>query len=659
MRSITITTRTVYIFLTLVGLAVYCNSFRVPFQYDDFHFLREQINLKSFPLFFDWITQSYGGLTGGRTFLLFTFYLNYAISGLDTFGYHIANLFIHIATAMLFYVLLATYVDTEKDDQYHVKSILAATLFLVHPIAVESVTYISSRSSGLSAFFVLATMLLFFKATRGAFRLVPYLLSILCFLLGLATKEAALVTPVLLLLFDRYFPSDHKETVRARIKYHLPFWIIIAAGAFGFIRQVIVHPEMYDRPWPVHLLTEGKAVVEYLWLLIFPAGLTIDHGLRESLSFDWPALRAIIIIAGLFFLAFLMRKKNRVLSFSLLWFFVNVAPFFIVRLSDYMAERWVYAASLGFALGMSEALLIVVRRHRRTGIAVILGIIVLWGTLTLMRNAVFQDPLALWADAARKAPEKSRPYTNLCGAYLERGNITMAVQMCSTAVEKGSDDDETYINLSSAHFYNRDMKKAEAILLSRSRTSTNSVYHYNLGIIYSREKEYDKAISQFQQVLKKKPNSLAAYASIGEIYLELNDKKKADEYYRMAIQQIPQSGEDYLLMAVGYSQLGQPEKVSECFSRALRTEPLNINIRLAIANEYFIRKMYAEAYRHYSIIARLAPNSSVAPIGMGKAMLGKGDLEEAKKQFTRALSLVPQDSPEREDLLKMLKKAGA
>lgn len=642
-----------------MGLAAYCNSFRVPFQYDDFHFLREQINIKSFPLLLDLISQNYSGITGSRAFLLFTFYLNYAISGLDTFGYHITNLFIHIASAMLFYSLLSTYVDAEKDDQYHARSILAATLFLVHPIAVESVTYISSRSSGLSAFFILSTMLLFFKATRGTFRPMLYLLSILCFLLGLATKEAALVTPVLMLLFDLYFPSDHEGTIRARIKYHLLFWAIIAVGAFGFIRQVIVHPEMHDRPWLVHLLTEAKAVVEYLRLLIFPAGLTIDHDLRESLSFDWPALRAILIIAGLFVIAFLLRKKNRVLSFSLLWFFVNVAPFFIVRLGDYMAERWVYAASLGFALGMSEVLLIVVRRYRRAGIAFILGIIVLWGALTLMRNAVFQDPLALWADAARKAPEKTRPYTNLCGAYLERGNIPLAIQMCSTAVEKGSDDDETYINLSSAHFYNHDMKKAEAILLSRSRISQLSTYHYNLGIIYSREKKYHEAIQEFQQVLKKKPRNLAAYASIGECYLLLNDRKKADEYYRKTIQQIPQSGEDYLLLAVSYSQLGQPEKVSECFSQALRTEPLNVNIRLVIANEYFVRKMYAEAYRHFSIMAKIAPNLAAAYIGMGRAMLEQGDLKEARKQFTRALSLVPQGSPEQEDLVKLLKKAGA
>src|SRR3990172_7184379 len=104
MHSIVIRKRTVFIFLTLTGLLAYVNSFSVPFHYDDFHFLKEQVIIKSFPLYLDWITGNYASIITSRALLLFTFYLNYLAGGLDTFGYHLVNLGIHIAVAFLFYL---------------------------------------------------------------------------------------------------------------------------------------------------------------------------------------------------------------------------------------------------------------------------------------------------------------------------------------------------------------------------------------------------------------------------------------------------------------------------------------------------------------------------------------------------------------------------
>ncbi|MDO9288473.1 MAG: hypothetical protein Q7T83_06745, partial [Thermodesulfovibrionales bacterium] len=113
MSRITIRKRTVFIFLTLIGLLAYFNSFGVPFHYDDISFLREKAIIKSSALFSQWIKEDYSRIISGRAFLLFTFFLNYVINGLDTFGYHIVNLLIHISTAFLFYLLLAGYVDRD------------------------------------------------------------------------------------------------------------------------------------------------------------------------------------------------------------------------------------------------------------------------------------------------------------------------------------------------------------------------------------------------------------------------------------------------------------------------------------------------------------------------------------------------------------------
>jgi tetratricopeptide (TPR) repeat protein len=653
MAEIIIRKRTVGIFLTLAGLFAYLNSFSVPFHYDDFHFLKERILIKSFPLFLDWITGNYSVIVTSRAFLLFTFYLNYMMNGLDTFGYHIVNLGIHIATAFAFYLLLVRYVDNQEHDRYHMKSIVAALLFLLHPINTESVTYISSRSSELSTLLMLGTMLLFFKATEKEFSILPYVFSVVFFILGLASKESAIVTPALLVLFDYYFVSRKDTGKLSRIKFHLPFWVITVTG-FVYYAGYVFHPEMYDRPWLTHLLTEIKVFAEYLRLLVVPAGLTIDHAVTASSSLDPGAMLSLTILAGLALAAYFFRNTSRVLSFSVLWFFINLTPFLANRMNDYMAERWVYAASLGFCLALGELLCVVTRRYKRAGIAVTVGIAVVFGVLTSMRNDVYGDPVTLWTDALNKAPEKNRPYTNLSAAYLERGDIDRAISIMELSMKHGNREVETFLNLAMAYYMKDDLKKAEEIMQPLKGSISAEIYYYNLGSIYKQRKEYQKALEAFAKTSEKKDYSPAVLGSIGECYKQLGNAKKAAEYYTLASKGIPQKPEDYLMIAQSYFELGEQEKGRQNLGKALLADPMNIYIRNIIATTYLEKKNYNEAYKHFSMMAKISPRYAPAYKGMGCALLEKGRPQEAKKYFRKALELLPPDSPDRQEVQELL-----
>jgi protein O-mannosyl-transferase len=658
MHSIVIRKRTLFIFFTLTGLLAYLNSFSVPFHYDDFHFLKEQIFIKSFPLYLDWITRNYAAIISSRAFLLFTFYLNYMAGGLDTFGYHLVNLGIHIAVAFSFYLLIARYVDNKENDRYHMIAILAALFFIVHPINTESVTYISSRSSELSTLLMMGTMLLFFRATERRFSILPYGFSIVLFVLGLASKESAIVTPALLILFDYYFVAgkDGNFLSLSRIKYHLPFWAMMAAG-FAFYAGSISHPEMYDRPWTTHLLTEIKVFVEYLRLMILPVGLTIDHSVTESTSFDPRVVLSMAIVAGLLLTAYLLRNKNRVLSFSILWFFINLTPFLAMRMSDFMTERWVYAAGLGFCLALGALLFDATLRYKRIGIAMVVGISLFLGVLTIMRNDVYRDPITLWADALKKAPEKSRPYTNLSASYLERGNIDKAIAVMELSLKQGNRAIATYLNLAIAYYMKDDLKKAEEIMLTLKGSISEELYYYNLGSIYKQKKEYQKAIETFAKASEGNNYSPAVFGSIAECYKQLGNKKKAAEYYSAAAKGIPQKSEDYLMVAQSYFELGEPEKGREIMNKALLADPMNIYIRNIIATTYLEKKNYNEAYKHYSIMSKMSPGYAAAYTGMGQVLLGKGSRQEAGKNFLKALELLPQDSPDRKAVQDLLDRS--
>ncbi|MBI4684567.1 MAG: hypothetical protein HY755_05160 [Nitrospirae bacterium] len=713
--KITVRKRTIFIFLTLIGLLAYFNSLSAPFHYDDISFLRENTFIKSFQLFLNWITGAYSRLITGRGFLLFTFYLNYLINGLDTFGYHLVNLFIHISVAFLFYLLMARYVypslslrdlppthpspsrgegkggggiatPSARNDKWQsglnnrsVVPILAAVLFLIHPINTESVTYISSRSSGLSAFFILASMLCFFRATslpypplgkggqeegKNKFHLAFYFLSLLFFLIGLSTKEAAIVTPLLMVLFDLYFisDSDNGRNFKSRFKYHLPFWLIILAGSF-YYSGYITRPAMYNRPWLTHILTELKVFVEYLRLLILPVGLNIDHDVKALLTLDLSAVFYVAILAGLLLTAAFLKNKNKILSFSIIWFFINLAPFLLIRLEDYMAERWVYAASIGFSLGISELLVLLYLRHKKLGIFIAASAVVLLGILAYSRNNVYKDPVTLWSDAAQKSPQKARPYTNLCGAYGESGDADKAIDVCRTAINKGGRDIETYMNLATAHFFKGNLNIAETILKEMAKNITSDkeaieIYHYNLGAVYKAQKKYDIAIEEYKKIFELKPQSPAPLTHIGECYLLLGMKDNAEEYFRLATKGVAKNGDDYLMMAKSFFRINEAQKGFESLTNAVITEPLNVNIRYWVATTYLEIKNYDLAQKHFLVTIKLAPNHALAHKGMGLVMLAKGNIKDAKKYFNKALSLFSPASPEKKELLNLLENTG-
>jgi tetratricopeptide (TPR) repeat protein len=646
--------RTAFILLTLLGVLAYANSLTVPFHYDDIHFLRENSLIKSLPLFFHSLGDNYSQLITGRMFLLFTFYLNYLFSGLDTFSYHLVNLFLHIATAFLFYLLCSWYVGRPDDKQLKIKCVFAAALFLLHPIATESVTYLSSRSSVLSTFCILAALFAFFKGTVGKFRVVPYAFSLLFFCFGLSAKESAIVTPALMLLFDLSFITDRKP-FSSRVKYYVPFLGILLAASF-FYAKYLVHPEVSDRAWTTHVLTEFKVFVQYLRLLILPIGLSIYHDVRESISIDFPVILSVAITAGLLILAMLIRRKNRIMFFSILWFFINLAPLLVVKLTDFMAERWVYAASLGFAFAVSELLALVFQWQKRTAIVLSISLLVCLGTLTALRNRVYSDPVTLWTDAAGKSPGETKPFVNLCASYVERGDADNAIRMCGEAIKKGDRSDEVYINLASALFVKNDLNSAEDILTALANNAYREVYHYNLGLIYTTKKEYHKAIQEYEAILVAHPQSVTALAALGKSYRMLNQERKSRDYYSLAVKGLPQNGEDFLMLAESHFQLGEQVAGIASLNEALVTEPLNVNIRNVIASSNLAQKNYDEAYKHYAVMAKISPGMSAAYEGMGRALLAKGERAKAKRNFLKALSLLPPTAPARNELVVLLGK---
>jgi len=644
----------------LAGTLAYVNSFNVPFHYDDFYFLKENLNIKSFSIFWNWLTGDHSRVFTGRPFLLFTFFLNYKLGGLDTFGYHLLNLLIHATNAFLLYFLFFRYAETDKEKSYSLKYLIAAVLFLIHPINTESVTYISSRSSVLSGFFVLMSMLCFFRATEERLHLGFYISSVLFFILGLSTKETSIVIFPLLILFDYFFVSKNFKNLSSRLKYYFPYILLIGLLSTIYIRYITMPMPEAARPWLTHMFTELKVFTEYLKLLFIPVGLNIDHDIKPSHFIDGYVAFSLALALALISMAIFLKKKQRVISFSILWVFINMAPFLAIRLNDFMAERWVYIASIGFSIGISEILTLLTNYYRRAGIAITAVIIILFGTLTVMRNQVYASQVTLWEDAARKSQNKYRPYLNLSRAYKESGNLPLAIENAKKTIEKTGANSivvEAYINLSAAYDDMGAYKEAENALKPIEKYATDSyAYYHNLGSIYIKMQEYEKALAAFKKALTLHPASPLILYSIGLCYENFSQNEKAKEYFMLATQKIPQNAQEYTGQGISFFKLGNGKKALESFYEAVKADPLDVNVRIYLADILLGNGYYDTAFKQYLMASKISSSYAPAYKGMGKAMLAKGDLKEARGHFKKALSLLPSGSPERKELLELANK---
>ncbi len=660
MNTRSLSNRTVFIFLALLGVIVYANSLHAPFQFDDLAYLKQNPVARSFAAIGAQVAKDPTSLFTGRPFLSLTFALNYAIGGLDVLSYHLLNLLIHIANAFLLYLLFFLYAEEDRTRPVSLKYALAASLFLVLPINTESVTYISSRSSVLSTFFILAAMLFFFRATDGRFKPLQYLAGVLLFFLGLLTKEAAIILPLLLLLFDYFFIAKSGKKLLSRLRYHVPFLAIVFILSFVYVSYVTAPSLETARPWMTHVLTELRVFVSYLQLLVVPIGLTIDHDVLPSAGMDGRVLFSLCILVSLLWVAVRFRKRKPLLSLGILWFLGSLAPFLVIRLNDYMAERWVYAASLGYSIGAAEMLLVIHKRYREAGAVLIGSVMILYGAATVMRNNLYASPVLLWQDAVAKAPEKERPYINLSNAYRESGDFVRAVAYAQTGILKGQERGgaylEDYVNLAAAYQDEGDYRSAAAVLQSIEKYGAGHFdYQLDLGSVYMNMRQYTKALGAIRKALAIRPASAAALYLAGECSERLSDKGAADAFFLRATETVPTLPADYLGRCVAFTKQKAGAKASACFAEAIAMNPLDAKLQLNYAR-FFLENGYPDdAFRHYAAAARSFPGCVPAYKGMGLIMLKKGNRREAGRYLEKAASLLATDSPERKELLELIR----
>lgn len=345
--------------ISISGLLVYSNSFDCSFHFDDIRAIVENYAVHRFDLR-EIFTTSY------RPILDVTLAINYALGGLNVFGYHLVNLALHIANGIMIYFILfwtanlPSVRDIYQRRAYRI-ALYASLLFIVHPIQTQAVTYIISRSEVLAATFYLLTLLLIIKAFQVG-KKAPYLIgALISSCLGMGTKQIVATLPLTLVIYDLYFLSNGDwKILKSHYKIHLAMFstlgVVIYLNTFNLEKFVSFDyakgvPMPLDQPITSfqYFLTQIHVIPYYIKLLFFPVSLNLDY--------DWPIVRSVDGLTVLFFLFLValivigiaMFRKSRLFSFSIIWFFLtlSVTSSFIV-IYDPIFEHRLYLPSVGF-----------------------------------------------------------------------------------------------------------------------------------------------------------------------------------------------------------------------------------------------------------------------------------------------------------------------
>jgi protein O-mannosyl-transferase len=444
----------VALLLAVVGLA-WRGAFDGAFQFDDLPTIIQD--------------PSYGSLGGFvedlpgriRPLTRLSIMVDRLALGLRPAGYHVQSVILHAGCGLLLYDILR-----RAQLGGRTLPVLGALLFLVHPIACETVVYVSGRASGLSACLLLLALWLYIKATPEApedrFKPLVFAASVGCFALALAAKETAAALPLLLLAYDAIARRQSDVPMRTRwALHHTAYWavlavaILLAAFAMPRYRELAAVSLSLRSPWE-NLFVQAKPLVLALALFAWPAGLNIDHDLKPAAPSDPLGWIAAAGLVALLVTALASRRRMPAVALGMVWFFIAALPANgpVARL-DLLSERNLYLPLAGLAIaaaGLASALIEAVRQHSHshaTGAFALVALIALlaFGTKAAERTQLWSDPVALWSDAVAKSPGSSRAHNNLGYSLERRGDLEGAIREYRLALKLRPGNEQAWNNL--------------------------------------------------------------------------------------------------------------------------------------------------------------------------------------------------------------------
>jgi protein O-mannosyl-transferase len=621
----------VFASFTLIAavFAVYANSFRVPFLYDDVGSITENPTIRSLKSAAIWSPPA--GLTvSGRPVLNASFAANYAIGGLDVGGYHLANVAIHALVAIvLFAILRRTFEVPRLRDRFGRQSAMiafaGALAWALHPLQTESVTYIVQRAEALMALFYVLTVYCFIRATvppgvdsvdAGGFAARWRLFAVVCCAAGMATKEVMVTAPLLIILYDRVFVAgSFREVLKQRWRFHaalgatwfIAAWLAWRAGDRGGTAGLTAGIE----PWR-YALSQTQAVLHYVRLAVWPFPQVFDYGpfhLGIAREYVVPALVATVALVAITGCV----RRHPAAVFGIIAFLLVLAPTSTVLpiVTEVMAEHRLYLALAGLIPAALAGAFVVIGRSM---IPLALSAAAMLGLLTSARNGVYRSEEKLWTDTISTRPNNPRAHYCLAVALLDHaGDARRAEAELRSAIAL----EPRYLaaRLRLAELLSTSGRAAESATSYETIIHDypdNFVAHNALGLLAFERRDFAGAAGHFQAALHARPNSAVAHNNLGGVLYEMGDFENAASHEQTALQLDPAYAEAAYNLGNALAQKNLPRAALERYEQAIKLQPDYAAAHANLASVLMQLGDKAGAISHFQIALRLRPDFAFA-----------------------------------------------
>jgi tetratricopeptide (TPR) repeat protein len=599
--------------LAVLTVLVYLPAMQGGFLWDDDQFLTENPFVRPADgLWRMWLP------TPGHDYYPATwasYWLEWRLWGTETTGYHVTNVLLHVLGALLVWQVL---------QALRVRwAWLAALVFAVHPVGVESVAWISERKNVLSLVFYALTVLAYLRFERdGARRSYWWALGL--FVLALLSKTSGVMLPFVLLLgaWWQRGTIDRRDLWRS-----VPFFLL--AGAFGVLTIWSQHqiapgakvvfagslPATEQRDLLFRLGAAGHVFWFYLFKVLAPVGLMAIYPLwnfnTPTAAFWLPSLAVGGVIAGAWYWR---AKGGRAVLMGVLSFGVMLFPVLGIFDRPYIGRSPVVTDHLQY-LAMIGIIALVVggiaTLPRPAGNVLGVGVVGALLFLSWHRAACFQNEETLWTDTLAKNPAANQAHVRLANVFLKAGNLPAAVEHFADAVRLKPHDAKTRSNLAGALAQQGRIEEAIQHFTAALRDQPNSAeIRYNFGLALASRGRFVEAIQQFTRAIRQQPNYASAHFSLGNAHLAQKQFTEASAAYAAALRCQPNYFAAQYNWGIALAQAGQMGDAIPHLEEAVRLDPANPaarhNLGIALANQ----GRTAEARLHFAEAVRLNPGET-------------------------------------------------
>jgi len=468
---------------------------------------------------------------------LISYMVDYSLfGGIKPAGFFFVNILIHAVNGIILYVLVL------RLSGKAFVGFIAAFIFLLHPVQVESVAWISQRKNVLAMLFFLTAFWGYVAYRDGSTtrKTSYYLLSLTAFTCALLSKSVAVILPVVLLVYDLCYleQGGRKGWFINKIPYAAASAVIALVTIRSQDRLVEAGKETFHTNNPVETLYTMLPVLgKYLGILFWPVELSAVYILPSRFRPDSAVVSAGVLVTLLAGAGYLLYRRQRKLFFWYLLFFIGLIPVsHIIPLPTLMNDRYLYFPLIGAAVFMAYSFNALCERDdgtlRNYASAAVFLLLLSLPLMAWHRTSVWKNDTSLWLDVTRKEPLSTQAWSALAMSYYDAGRL-------------------------------------------------------------------DDALDAYLRTLAIDPNYQTALNNIGGLYNEMGEPEKARPYLIRVVQLFPGNFNGYMNLGNNYYMSGELKKAEEVFGRALPLDPASPGLHMSLGNVCLGLKKLEEARVHY------------------------------------------------------------